>query len=96
MSINKLIVQKFPITCRGRDMEGNKVLDTPAKFELKIYQGASETTITSDVSDCEYNTGGHGQRCKASHPNVDKIGKGILCPYSFDIPYALEKKETNS
>lgn len=41
--------------------------------------------MISSIVKCKYNTGGHGQRCKASHPDTDKVGEGIICPYSFDI-----------
>ncbi len=27
----------------------------------------------------------NGQRCKASHSDIDKQGDGIFCPCSFDI-----------
>jgi len=42
---------------------------------------------------CIHNTGGHGDRCKASHPDKDKFGKRIWCPYSFDFPYVLESNQ---
>ena len=90
MAIDNYVKQIYPIQCRGRDRKGNEVLETPVEAEVKIYNSGSNT-ISSDV-ECPYNTGGHGQRCKASHPDVDKKWGGIGCPYSFDIPYAFEKR----
>ena len=87
----KYLEQIFPVRCKGRDSEGEEVLCTAVKAEVKISQGPDSDMISSSVY-CKYNTGGHGQRCKASHPKVDKVGEGVGCPYSFDIPYALEKK----
>lgn len=93
MSESKHIEQIFPIKCRGRDASGNEVLDDPIEVKVSIHQrfGNGED-ISSDV-ECPYNTGGHGQRCKASHPDADKISSGIYCPYSFDIPHAFEIKK---
>ncbi|MFH0779786.1 MAG: hypothetical protein V1928_02900 [Parcubacteria group bacterium] len=48
------------------------------------------TFIITNVT-CPFNTGSHGQRCKASHPSCedhDPNGEKIGCPYSFDYPYA--------
>ena len=92
MALDKYIVQVFPILCKGRDIVGNETLKDPVEVEIKIYQSiGNNSTISSEVK-CPYNTGGHGQRCKASHPEFDKIERSIFCPYSFDLPYALEGK----
>lgn len=97
MAIDKYIEQRFPIKCYGRDYLGNEVLKEPVSVEVKIYQSnGSEEVISSNVY-CPFNTGGHGQRCKAFHPEIDKLIEGgkvfdAFCPYSFDLPYALEKK----
>lgn len=92
MSVDKYVEQNFPVECKGRDDEGNEVLDKPVAVNVKVYKSPGSSRISSLV-ECPYNTGGHGQRCKASHPpGVDKVGQGVICPYSFDIPYALEKK----
>ncbi len=81
----------FPIKCRGRDLEKKEVLPEPMAVEVSVHQSiGDEKNILLSVK-CPYNTGGHGQRCKASHPKVDKIGDGIGCPYAIDIPYALDK-----
>ena len=86
-----IIAYEFPIKCKGRDKNGNEVLEEPIGVIVNISR-TTDTSIESDV-ECPYNTGGHGQRCKASHPEVDKVGEGVRCPYSFDIPYAFEKKK---
>ncbi len=89
----ELIEKIFPIECKGRDAFGNEVLAEPVKVNVRISNKGTESMISLDV-ECIYNTGGHGQRCKASHPKFDNIvrEKGIRCPYVCDIPYALEEK----
>lgn len=59
------------------------------RVEIKIYKRPGSSDLSSLV-DCPYNTGGHGQRCKASHPHSDKFEEGVHCPYSFDLPYAFD------
>ena len=86
------VEQRFPIQCRGRDRHGNEVLKKPVAVTVVAHQHSGDfQNIHLDV-ECPYITGGHGQRCKASHPNTDKVGEGVGCPYSVDIPYALEIK----
>ncbi len=92
MAIDEYVTQTYPIGCKGRNEVGDEVLDTPVSVNIEIHKGPGSNMISSNV-ECPYNTGGHGQRCKASHPQVDKIGEGVGCPYSFDIPYALEVKK---
>lgn len=91
MTIDKYVTQNYSIKCKGRDRFGNEILGTPVDVTVKIHKSPGSNTLSSLV-DCIYNTGGHGQRCKASHPDVDKVDEGVGCPYSFDIPYALEVK----
>ncbi len=92
MAKKMVIKQNFPIECYGRDEKGNEVLEEPVEIELEICQGAGTIKgISGDVK-CEYNTGGHHQRCKASHPDVDKVGDGVTCPFSFDLPYASDTR----
>ncbi len=82
----------FKIGCKGRDKDGNKPLSEPVSVEVKVYQMFGTDLLSSGVK-CQYNTGSHGQRCRASHPEgVDKVGTGVNCPYSFDIPYAPRRK----
>lgn len=92
MELTQYIEQTFPIQCKGRDSLGREILKEPLDVTVKIYNLPGSDTISSNVK-CLYNTGGHGQRCKASHPEVDKAGEGVGCPYSFDIPYALEREQ---
>jgi hypothetical protein len=91
MAIDAYVSEIFPIKCSGRDVHGKEVLTKPVEVKVKVYKNFRSNTISGMVN-CPYNVGGHGQRCKASHPDVDKVGEGIGCPYSFDIPSALEKK----
>lgn len=86
---NKYTEKIFRIRCKGRDFHQQEVLEEAVKVKLKVYQHPDSNMISGMV-DCKYNTGGHRQRCKASHPEVDKVGDGVSCPYSFDIPYAID------
>ena len=88
--MTKYLEQIFPVRCKGRDSQGREVLDAAVDVRVNVHQSPDSDAILSIV-ECPYNTGGHGQRCKASHPKVDKVGEGAGCPYSFCIPYALEK-----
>ena len=71
------------IECRGRKADGLAALKKPVNAVVKIWQTGN--TIKLCVA-CVHNTGRHGQRCKASHPEVEKAGDGVACPYSIDIP----------
>jgi len=89
--------QTYTIKCRGRSIGGKPILHTPIDVKIKIYQFPERIdVISSDVS-CPYNTGGNGQICKASYRNVDKDKDDNLigCPYSFDIPYAIDNLFSN-
>jgi len=93
MSTDAYLEQKFPIQCRGRDALGQEVLLEPVLVLVLVHQHhGDESSIHLNVT-CPHNTGGHGQRCKASHPGVDKIGTGVLCPFAVDIPYAFDHKQ---
>jgi len=74
----------FQIKCQGRRAPGIVALEEPVSARLII--GQVGNTIDIRVK-CKYNTGGHGQRCKASHPEADKVGEGVYCPYSLDVPF---------
>jgi hypothetical protein len=78
----------FGFDCAGRDAAHEPALAEPVFAELKITQRVSGSANFSLDVKCAHNTGGHHQRCKASHPpGVDKVGEGVLCPYSIDIPW---------
>lgn len=89
MAIQNYVEQIFPVECMGRDSNGNEVLAIPERVKVLIAKSPCSNTISSTV-ECPYNTGAHGQRCRASHPGQDKVLNGVICPYSFDIPYCLE------
>lgn len=86
---------RVQLKCRGRDAKKKPVLKRSVKVLVDV-RGSSERTadkIATQIIVCKHNTGGHGQRCKASHPEgVDKVGDGVNCPLSFDWPYVLEGK----
>src|SRR4030042_1413607 len=84
-SIESYIDAVFPIECKGRDANGKDVLKNPVKALVKIYKRQGSSDLSS-ILECQYNTGGPGHRCKASHPDVDKIGEGVICPYSLATP----------
>jgi hypothetical protein len=91
MEEKKFISQTFSVECRGRDIIGSEVLIEPEEVDVRISQSPDCNTISSSVR-CQYNTGGHGERCKASHPGVDKVDEGVRCPYSFDVPQVFDIK----
>ena len=70
---------EFIIHCKGRSItKGHEPLEKSVRVVLSIHQ---------------YNTGSHGHRCKASYPpGVEKQGDGIICPYSLDLPYAMDNR----
>ena len=78
------------IQCCGRGPTGETVLQQPVGVTVRLSSPGPGPMISVGPTDCPYNTGGHGQRCKASHPEKDKVGAGVLCPFSFDYPYAQE------
>ena len=89
---DRYIEKKYSIECKGRNSKGEETLVDPVPVEVKVYKIPDSNRILSLVK-CPYNTGSHGQRCNASHPELDKDGEGVNCPYSFDIPSDLEKKK---
>lgn len=90
--------QEFPtiksteIMCNGRGPNGEGVLEKPINVVIELSRPYLRKPNDIEVvpKDCPFLTGGHCQRCKASHPDKDKVGTGVLCPYSFNWPYVLE------
>jgi len=81
------IEQEYPVFCHGRNPEGRTVLSVlsdPIFVMVKIYKNPGSNSISSLV-ECPCIGGPHNGTCKAS-------GIDTNCIYSFDIPYALEKK----
>lgn len=93
MAKDKYIEQVFPIQCLGRNWLGRTVLSEPVAVKVHVIQSCGDEENISLNVECLYNTGGHGQRCKASHPELDKVGDGAGCPYSIDIPYASGRRK---
>jgi hypothetical protein len=79
----------FPIKCRGRDYDGKEVLKKPTDVKVKISKSPAGPYISLDV-ECSYNTGGHGQRCGVPDQDREKIGEGVFCVYSLDLPHAMD------
>lgn len=79
-----------PIQCYGRGPNGRPTLGTPLPLTIKMHRSPGCQSVSVGPQNCPHNTGGHGQRCKASHPGHEKLGDGVDCPYSFDYPYATE------
>ena len=80
------------IMCVGRGSDGRGVLEKPINVVIKLSRPYLKKPNDIEVvpKNCPFFTGGHRQRCKASHPDSDKVGTGVACPYSFDWPYVLE------
>jgi hypothetical protein len=77
---------RFSIDCFGVDAAGKDVLEEPLlSLIMQVSKRQDSDLVCVDLLDCPYNTGGHGQRCKASHPEVDKLGEGVSCPFSMDF-----------
>ncbi len=76
----------LPLSCWGRNASLEAVLDKPIQILVMVASQGGSLTIAVD---CPHNTGSHGHRCKASHPEVDKVGDGISCPYAIDLPCAI-------
>lgn len=90
MAKNAYLEKFFPIQCYGRNRLGETVLSEPVAVKVLVSQSCGdEKNILLGVK-CQHNTGGHGERCKASHPHTDKVGKGVRCPYSVDIPHVFD------
>ncbi len=81
--IDDYVEKGFPIECRGRDEDGNKVFSPAIKVIINVYKRPGSDIISTDVSECKYNCGGHGQYCSASEL------KQIPCAYAVDLPLDL-------
>jgi hypothetical protein len=87
MAKDRYIEQIFPIKCCGRDARTREVLSEPVSVKVRVTQSSGDEKNISLLVECPYRTGGHGQQCKASYPpGVDKVGKGVMCPYRVEIP----------
>lgn len=83
-----MAIRLVEIQCRGRGPGGKPVMKKPIKVTIQIQKHAGIGTICVGPLKCHFNTGGHGQRCWASHPGQEKVGDGVECPYAFNYPYA--------
>lgn len=85
-------IKSIEIMCVGRGPDGGGVLEKPINVVIKLSRPYLKKPNDIEVvpKNCPFLTGGDPQRCKASHPDEDKVGAGVLCPFSFDWPYVLE------
>ena len=80
-------VEEYSSGCKGRNYAGNEVFDVPVNMSIVVSSSTSREEVHVEAR-CLYNTGGHGQRCKAAHPHISKVeGREVTCPYSFDLPF---------
>lgn len=92
---NLVVEEPVVVACRGVGFSGDPVLETPVEARVTFVRRDPpllRQTVISTTVNCPFNTGGHGDRCKAAHPEKDKVGDGIGCPFSFDYPYAREQR----
>ena len=90
MSREQYETGKFHVRGYGRNAEGTLALKQPVEVTIEVAKSPGTDLISLSV-ECPYNTGAHGGRCKASHPDTDKVGEGIGCIYSLDLPWEFEK-----
>lgn len=83
----KLIEQIFPIRCLGRNSERKPVLEKAVDVKVNIHKSPNSSLISSSV-ECKYIYGSHSQFCRASKQG--DVAE-IICPYSFDLPYAIDE-----
>jgi hypothetical protein len=84
---------RFTFRCHGRDAEGNETLDEPVPVVLEFYQNPLKSSFTSQVQ-CQFVTGGHAQRCRASHQDYEdcnKHGQKVYCPYVTSLGWVEGK-----
>jgi hypothetical protein len=64
------------VNCRGVDANGKPCFSKPivVSLSLVVYHCGWDASV-----ECPYNTGSHGQRCRASHPGHEKLGEGVPC-----------------
>ena len=79
----------FHVLCKGRNSARKELLAEAVRVDIHARLQENEKSIAMHVN-CPHNTGGHGQRCKASHPGQDKVGEGVHCAYSLDLPHAMD------
>ena len=82
----------FPMTCFGRNTGGKNALQTAVSFDLIMTRPEGDSqSISVSAENCPYITGSDKQRCKASYaPGIDKVGAGIICPYTLNIPGGVD------
>lgn len=92
MSEEKYIEAIFPIKCCGRDRFRQEVLSKDRAIDVlvRVYQHHGINTSFSSMVTCPHIAGSHSHRCTASHPGEDKVGNGVICPFAFDLPHAID------
>ena len=87
MAMDTPVEGRARFECFGVDAEGKNVLSSPEAVAVDFVQREGNTTSFTGNVRCSYIAGGHGQRCRASHPDSAKVGDGVSCPFTFDYPY---------
>lgn len=83
----------FQIKCRGRNDQEKEVLQDPVNVNLTVLCVTNYASIVSTRVECPHNVGEHGDKCNASHPGVDLMGKGARCAYHMNLPYYASRNE---
>ena len=78
----------FNVLCRGRDHRDKPVFGASDAIPVTVsVRQSPDSNIISTSVTCPHNVGGHGHRCKAAHPEADKIIQmEATCCYSIDLP----------
>lgn len=75
------------VSCRGVDAKGEPVLAEAITVTIELHQLQAGSNISTGPTDCPFNGGCHGQRCRASHPGQEKGAVEAFCPFTFDFPF---------
>ena len=74
--MSKLPSMSAKANCRGITFDEKPCFKEPIVVDLlvRFFHCGWDVSV-----ECPYNTGGHGQRCMASHPGYEKLGDGVPC-----------------
>ena len=76
------------IRCGGRGPTGVEVFSPQIDVTIEVSKKRGIDYVNVQPKNCCHSVDDHAQRCKASHPDQDRVGDGVLCPFSFDYPHA--------
>ncbi len=81
MSLTDYIEQIFPIVWISRESNQEKNFFRQTNATVTFFQRKGNDNMISSVVECNYNRGGHGEKCEL----------GGICPYAINIPYAIDR-----